>query len=224
MKYEINGTIMQTITFELKKDESIYTQSGSFAWMSDNIEMTTNAKGGILKGIGRVFSGESFFLTHFKCMNGNGLVSLSNSFPGKIMDYELTGKNEIIIQKNAFMAATPEVDVKIHFTKRLGAGFFGGEGFILQKVSGKGHVFLEMSGELSEIELQPGQELKVDTSLIGMFEPSIEYDIRMIPGVKNILFGGEGIFFATLRGPGKVWLQSTTISNLAARVAGYIPK
>lgn len=224
MKYEINGSVMQTITFELKKDENIYTQSGSFAWMSDNIEMTTNAKGGIFKGIGRVFSGESFFLTHFKCTNGNGLVSLSNNYPGKILDYELDGKKEIIIQKNAFMAATPEVDVKIHFTKRIGAGLFGGEGFILQKVSGKGHVFLEMSGELTEVELKADQELKVDTSLIGMFEPTVSYDIKMIPGVKNILFGGEGIFFATLKGPGKVWLQSTTISNLAARVASFIPK
>ncbi|MBT3408246.1 TIGR00266 family protein [Candidatus Woesearchaeota archaeon] len=221
---KINGKLLQTVNFELHKNESIYAQTGSFSWMSDNIEMDTNAKGGFFKSLGRIFTGESFFLTTFRCTSSKGILTLSNRFPGKIIEINLKKGEELIIQKTAFLAATHGVELSLHFTKRFGAGLFGGEGFILQKVKGEGKIWLELSGEVSEIVLEKDQELKIDTSLIGIFEPSISYNVKFIKGFKNLLFGAEGLFFATLKGPGKMWLQSTTINNLAKELSRRITK
>lgn len=224
MKNKISGKLLQTLNLELEENESIYAQSGAFSWMSDNMEMDTRAKGGLMRSFGRMFSGESFFLTTFTCRGKKGILTLSNRFPGKIMPIEVKKGDTFIIQKTAFMAATKDIDLSVHFTKRLGAGLFGGEGFILQKVQGKGTVWLELSGEISEIVLEKDQELRVDTSLIGMFETSIHYDVQFVRGIRNIVFGGEGLFFATLKGPGKVWLQSTTVANLAGQMSRYFIK
>jgi uncharacterized protein (TIGR00266 family) len=222
MKYEIRGTVMQTLDVWLDAGESMYTESGGMAWMSSNIEMQTGAKGGLLKGLGRMMSGESFFLTTYNCEQGNGLVTFASEFPGKILPFELAEGQEIICQKDAFMAAEPSVTLSMHFRKKLGAGFFGGEGFILQKLTGPGRVFLEITGELTEYDLKEGQTLKIDQSHLGAMDPTVDFDITRVKGLKNVLFSGEGLFLATVKGPGKVWLQSMPLANIANKIASGI--
>jgi len=212
---------MQALNIELSKGESIYSESGGMSWMSDNIKMDTDAKGGIMQGIKRKFSGETFFLNTFTCQEGTGIITFTNEFPGKILVLDLTGKNEYICQKDAFMCATSDVKLEMHFRKKLGAGFFGGEGFILQKISGKGKAFVELSGEVIELSLKKGQTLKVDTGHIAMYEPTVDFDIVMVEGIKNIFVGGEGLFLSTLTGPGKVWLQTMPLTNLAKKIGSF---
>lgn len=219
MKYDIRGTVMQTVDVWLEPGEAMYTESGGMAWMSPNMGMETSGKGGLLKGLGRMMSGESFFLTTYTCTQGQGLVTFASEFPGKILPFELQEGQSIVCQKDAFMCAQPSVDLSMHFRKKLGAGFFGGEGFILQKLTGPGTVFLEISGEITEYDLKQGQTLKVDQGHIGALEPTVEFDIARVKGLKNILFSGEGLFLATVTGPGKVWLQSMPLANLANKIA-----
>jgi len=218
MKYDIRGTTMQTVDVWLEAGESVYTESGGMSWMSTNIEMETSAKGGSVKGLGRMVSGESFFLTTYKCSRGSGLVTFAPGFPGTILPMELGKGESIICQKNAFMCAQEGVELGVHFRKKLGAAFFGGAGFIMQKLTGPGIAFLEISGELTMYDLKDGQTLKVDQSYIGAMDPSVEFDITRTKGLKNILFGGEGLFLATVKGPGKVWLASMSLANMAAKI------
>jgi len=222
MKFKINGDNLPTVEILLGDRESVYSESGGMAWMSDNIEMKTNTRGGLMKGIGRMFAGESLFLVNF-ISNGTGKITFASEFPGKIVPMTLKKNEEIICQKDSFLCAEDSVKLDIHFRKKIGTGLFGGEGFILQKITGPGHVFFEVDGDVTEINLKKGETLKVDTGHIAIYEPTVDYDMTRVKGVKNILFGGEGLFFATLTGPGKVWLQSMPIRNLAMKLLRYMP-
>lgn len=222
MKYSIDGTTMQTLTIELGGGESVYTESGGMAWMSENIGMETNVKGGILSGLGRKLAGESLFMTTYTA-SSPGKITFTNEFPGKIIEVKLGEGETRICQKDAFMCAESSVKLEVHFRKKLGAGLFGGEGFILQKLIGPGTAFVEIAGEVVENVLEEGETLRIDPGHIAMYEPSVNYDISRVKGVKNMLFGGEGLFLATLKGPGKVWLQSMPIANLAGKLRRYLP-
>ncbi len=224
MKYTIRGKDMPVVDVELKKGEALYTESGGMAWKSPNVSMTSSMKGGVSGAVGRMFSGESLFLVTYECTEGMGTISFCSEMPGNILDLDISTDNPIICQRDAFMAAEPSVELKVEFTKRLGAGFFGGEGFILQKLTGNGKVFLEFSGELTEYTLKKDQTLQIDPGYIGAFEHTVQYDLQRVEGIKNMLFSGEGLFLATLSGPGKVWLQSMPLQNLAAKLHRYMPR
>ncbi len=215
---------MQTVDVWLEAGESVYTESGGMAWMSPNIEMATSGKGGFLKGLGRMMSGESFFLTTYSCAEGKGLVAFASEFPGKVLPFPLEAGQSIICQKDAFMVAESSVELSMHFRKKLGVGFFGGEGFILQKLTGPGVAFVEVAGEITEYELKEDQTLKIDQGHLAIMEPTVQFDITRVKGLKNIMFSGEGLFLGLLKGPGKVWLQSMPLSNLASKIASRMPK
>ncbi|MBI9048350.1 MAG: TIGR00266 family protein [Anaerolineaceae bacterium] len=223
MQYKVEGSLLQYLTISMDQGDSMYTESGGMAWMSDGINMETNTKGGLLSGLGRSLAGESLFMTTYQCAATKALIVFTPEAPGKIVDMALAPNETIICQKDAFMCAEGSVKLEMHFRKKLGAGLFGGEGFILQKVTGPGTVFMELPGEVVEYELKANQTLKVDPGHIAMFEPTVNYDIAMVKGLKNIFFSGEGLFLATLTGPGKVWMQTMPIINLAKKIAQYIP-
>ena len=223
MEHYITGEVMQTLDIRLQPGEAIYTESGGMAWMAGEIEMSTDTRGGLLKGLGRSLAGESLFLTTYQCRSRGGMIVFTPESPGKILHFELAAGQSLICQKDAFMCAADSVSLEMHFRKRLGAGLFGGEGFILQKVTGPGPVFVEIAGEVREYTLEAGQVMKVDPGHIALYEPTVDYDIQRVKGVKNIIFGGEGLFLASLKGPGKIWLQSMPLSNLAAKLSRYMP-
>ena len=223
MEYKILGTVMQTLDIHLQQGESVYTESGGMAWMQGSIAMDTSTRGGVMAGLGRALSGESLFMTTYTCNSPNGLVVFTPEVPGKVLDIQLAPGQTLICQKDAFMCAEDSVKLEMHFRKKLGAGLFGGEGFILQKITGPGTAFIEIPGEVREYELQAGAVMQVDPGHIAMFEPSVTYDISRVKGLKNIFFSGEGLFLASLKGPGKIWLQSLPLSNLAAKLARYMP-
>jgi uncharacterized protein (TIGR00266 family) len=224
MEYKLHGTVMQTLDIQLRKGESIYTESGGMAWMQGDISMETDTKGGVLGGLGRALAGESLFMTTYTCQGPNGLIVFTPEAPGKVLDIQLASGQSLICQKDAFMCAEDSVKLEMHFRKKLGAGLFGGEGFILQKITGPGTAFIEIPGDVREYHLQDNAVMKVDPGHIAMFEPSVTYDITRVKGLKNILFSGEGLFLASLKGPGKIWLQSLPLSNLAAKLSRYMPK
>ena len=221
MRYEIKGNSLPVVICDLSTGETIVSESSAMGWMSENILMDTNMKGGLFGGIGRAFSGESIFLNTFTCNQGSGLIAFPSSFPGKIVARQLFPGETIICQKGAFLAGEASVKLETFFRKKLGAGFFGGEGFILQKIIGPGLVFLEFDGHIEEYTLDMGQKLKVDTGNVAMFDASVDFNVEMVKGFKNIFFGGEGLFLSTLRGPGKVYLQTMPIQNLAGQLSRY---
>ncbi len=223
MRYEIKGTTLQTLDIILNQSESVFTESGGMAWMMGDIEMTTNTRGGLMRGLARSLAGESLFLTNYACRKGEGLVTFTPETVGSIIPVELAAGQSRICQKDAFMVAESTVSLAAHFRRKLGAGLFGGEGFVLQKLTGPGIAWVEIAGEVRSYDLQAGQTIRVDPGHIAMYEPTVDYDIQRVKGAKNILFGGEGLFLATLKGPGKVWLQSLPLANLAAKIAQYIP-
>ena len=223
MDYEIKGGAFPIVICTLNKGETMQNETGAMAYMTSGMKMETNTGGGLFKGIGRVFSGDTLFLNFFTAEEDNQQIGFSSCTPGKIIPLELDGTSTIIGQKNAFLAAEKSVEVDIYLRKKLGAGFFGGEGFIMQKFSGNGIVFLEIDGEVIEYDLKPGEKLLADPGHVAAMEESVDFDIEMVKGVKNILFG-EGLFFARLEGPGKVWLQTMPISRLAEAIIPYIPK
>ena len=223
MRYAISGTVLQALEVELGQGESMFTESGGMAWMSDGIDMNTNTKGGLMSGLGRALAGESLFMTTYTSSVPKAMITFTPEAPGKVLPIQLTPNQVIIAQKDAFMCAQSSVSMEIFFRKRLGTGLFGGEGFILQKLTGPGMVFLEIPGEVKEYSLVAGQRLKIDPGHIAAFEPSVNYDISMVKGLKNVMFSGEGLFLATLTGPGKLWLQTMPISNLAQAIRKYIP-
>ncbi len=223
MQYEIHGTTMQTLDIRLERGEAMFTESGGMAWMTGDIEMQTNTHGGLLTGLGRKLAGESLFMTTYTCRGEQALITFTPEAPGKILPFTLAAGQSLICQKDSFMCAETSVKLEMHFRKRLGAGLFGGEGFILQKVTGPGTVFLEVDGEVRDYTLQAGQVMKVDPGHIALYEPTVQYDVTTVKGVTNILFSGEGLFLATLTGPGRVWLQSLPLSNLAAKLRHYMP-
>ena len=224
MEYRIIGTTLQAVIMELDPGETVYSESGGMAWMSANIGMKTSGRGGGLGGVlKRAVSGESMFLVEYTSQGGKGFVSFASDFPGKIVPVSLAAGQQMICQKTAFLCAEKTVTLDIHFRKQLGAGFFGGEGFILQKLTGPGMAFVCLDGEIVEYTLEANQVLKVDTGHVAMYEPTVAFDVEMIKGFSNILFGGEGLFLATLRGPGRIWLQTMPTSNLAKAIMPYLP-
>ena len=223
MRYAISGTVLQSLEVQIDAGESMFTESGGMAWMSDGIDMDTNTKGGLMSGLGRALSGESLFMTTYTSRIPNGMVTFTPEAPGKVLPIQLAPNQIIIAQKDAFMCAQSSVKMEMHFRRRLGAGLFGGEGFILQKLTGPGMAFLEIPGEVKEYNLAPGQVMKIDPGHIAAFDPTVSYDITMVKGLKNIVFSGEGLFLATITGPGRLWLQTMPISNLAQKIMKYMP-
>ncbi len=223
MEYQIHGTVMQSLDIKLQQGEAMFTEAGGMAWMAGNISMETSTRGGVMAGLGRALAGESLFMTTYTCQSSQGLVVFTPEAPGKIIPLQLEAGQSMICQKDAFMCAETSVKLEMHFRKKLGAGLFGGEGFILQKLTGPGIAFVEIPGEVREYTLQANQVIKVDPGHIAMFEPTVSYDITRVKGLKNIFFSGEGLFLATLKGPGKIWLQTLPLSNLAAKLARYLP-
>ncbi len=223
MRYAISGTVLQSLEVELSQGESIFTESGGMSWMTDGIEMETNTRGGLMSGLGRALAGESLFMTTYTCTTPTAMITFTPEAPGKVLPIQLAPGQMIIAQKDAFMCAQSSVKMEIHFRKKLGTGLFGGEGFILQKLTGPGIVFLEIPGEVKEYNLVAGQRLKIDPGHIAAFDPSVSYDITSVKGIKNIVFSGEGLFLAAVTGPGRVWLQTMPISNLAQAIRKYIP-
>jgi uncharacterized protein (TIGR00266 family) len=191
--------------------------------MSDNMVMSTNMEGGFLKGLGRAFSGDSMFIASYRSEGGPGMIAYSSSFPGNILPIELAAGQSVICQKRAFLAAQRGVTLTTHFQKKFGAGLVGGEGFILQRITGPGLAFIEIDGSVVEYNLAPNQRMKVGTGHVAMMDESVAFDITTVKGFKNVLFGGEGLFLTTLTGPGRVYLQSMPIENLAKSIIPYIP-
>ena len=222
MRYKIFGDKLPGVTIQFESGESIYTQAGGMTWMTDNFTMETNMKGGLMKGLGRVLSGESLFMATYTATASGAEMTLASSLPGDIIALQLDGTMEYIAQKQAFLCATPGVVLSTH-VNRARAGFFGGEGFIMQRLSGHGLVFLEIDGSVIEKELQPGERLKVDTGNLALFESRVQYTTETVKGFANVLFGGEGLFLSVVTGPGKVWLQSINASSFAQRLIPYLP-
>lgn len=222
MRYDISGTVMQTVSIDLGRGETIYAQTHAMAWMSDGITMDTHTGGGLFAGLTRAMSGGSLFITDYSAEQA-GHVAFAPRFPGQILPVELATGQSLICRKETFLCAEKSVTLEIAMQQRIGAGLFAGEGFILQRVTGPGTVFLDLSGEVVEKTLGPGERLRVHAGHIGMQEPSVSTDIQMVRGFRNILFGGEGLFLATLTGPGKIWLQSMPILNLAEEIARHMP-
>ena len=223
MEYNIIGNIMPAVEMKLDRGEAVFTQSGGMCWMSNGVEMSTNTRGGLMKGIGRMFAGESLFMTTYTASENDATIAFSATVPGEIVPVDLRGGKSLICQKGAFLCAEDDVNVKAIFTKKLSAGFFGGEGFILQEAQGEGTLFLEVDGNVVEKELEAGEVIKVDTGNVVAFEPSVDYSIEMIKGGMNIFLGGEGLFITTLKGPGKVMLQTQNFSEFAGRLRPYMP-
>ncbi len=224
MQYRIEGTTLPVVTVTLTPGQRIYSSSGGMSWMTEAVEMETNTGGGLGRMVKRALSGESLFIVDYYVDRGEGEVAFSAEFPGKILDLDLADGQSVIVQKDAFMCADKGVDLDMHFRKRLGAGLFGGEGFIMQRLTGPGRAFVNFDGEILVKDLQPGELLRVDTGHVAMIDPTVDFDVEIVRGFKNILLGGEGLFLATLRGPGKAYLQTMPMDKLAQKIAQYMPQ
>lgn len=222
MKYSIQGDTLPVVVCELDAGEKIITEGGGMAWMSPNMKMETTG-GGIGKMFGRALSGDTLFQNIYTAERTNGMISIASSFPGSIKAFEITPGNEIILQKSAFLASEAGVELSMHFRKKLDSGLFGGEGFILQKLSGNGIAFAEFDGHVIEYELQPGQQIVIDTGHLAAMTATCQMDIQTVPGIKNMFLGGEGLFNTVVTGPGHVWLQTMPISNMAGALIPYLP-
>jgi len=223
MKYEIKGETLPVVICQLEAGEAMITEGGSMAWMSPNMLMETGSNGGAKKALGRMFAGENLFQNRFTAQGGNGLIAFASSFPGAIKAFEISPGNEIICQKGVFLAGEAGVQLSVHINQKLGAGFFGGEGFIMQRISGNGIMFGEFDGHLVEYELKPGQQIVVDTGHLAAMSASCNMEIRKVGGAKNMLLGGEGFFNTVITGPGHVWLQTMPLSNVANALRPYFP-
>ena len=222
MRYEIKGGVFPIVVCYLEDGEQMITEKGSMVWQSPNVKMETSG-GGLGKMFSKALSGESMFQNIYTAQGGAAMITFGSSFPGKILPIEIAPGKEIILQKKAFLASESGVKLDIHFNKKLGAGFFGGAGFIMQRLSGSGMAFAEIDGELVEYDLAPGEEMIVDTGNVAGFEPGVSIDIRQVAGIKNKLLGGEGFFNTVLTGPGKIWLQTMPISGVAEAIRPFIP-
>lgn len=223
MRYEIKGETLPVVVCYLEGGEQMITERGYMSWMSPNMKMETTTGGGIGKAIGRMFAGEALFQNRYTAQGGNGLIAFASSFPGQINAYEIGPGREIIVQKSGFLAAESGVELSVFFQKKLGSGFFGGEGFIMQRLSGQGTAFLEFDGHVVDYELQPGQQIVVDTGYLAAMEGTCSIEVRTVPGLKNMVFGGEGLFNTVVTGPGRVWLQTMPISNVAQLILSFMP-
>jgi uncharacterized protein (TIGR00266 family) len=222
MNYEIFGGTLPAVTVRLNEGESIYTQSGGMSWMSDGIQMETNMKGGLMKGIGRLLSGDSLFMATYTSSADGESITVSATLPGTLIALDLSS-GPFIAQKDAFLAAEPNVALQAHIPQGWKAGLFGGEGFVLQRLSGQGTAWLELDGSMQALTLAQGEKVVVNAGNVALYEERVNYSAKMVKGFKNILFGGEGLFLATLEGPGKVWLQTMTFPSLAQKILPFVP-
>lgn len=222
MDYRILGETLPVVEVRLNAGEAMYTQSGGMAWMSEGLTLDSNIKGGLMKGIGRMFTGESLFMATYTAVRPDCIIAFASTVPGRILPVDMS-RTSLICQKGAFLCAQPTVEVSTVFTKKISAGFFGGEGFILQQLKGSGMAFLEVDGDVVEKTLAPGEVMKVDTGNVFAFEPTVSYEIETIKGVKNMLFGGEGLFLTRLTGPGKIYMQTMNIAEFTGRIAQGLP-
>ena len=218
MNYEIVGKTVPAVEVTLNKGESMYSQKGGMAWQTEGISMSTNARGGVMKSLGRMFTGESIFMNTYTSNVDGAKIAFATTVPGDVIPINLNEHNGFTIQKNSFLCAEPNVDISIAFTKRFSAGLFGGEGFILQKAQGSGMLFLEVDGDPIERVLAPGEVLKVDTGNVVGFENTVSYEIETVKGLGNIFLGGEGLFLTKLVGPGKVIVQTQNFGDFAGRI------
>ena len=223
MEYQIDGGVLPVVTLFMQPGEQVYTQSGGMAWMTDSFKMETNTKGGVFKGIGRMLAGESLFMNTYTAKEQGGQIAFASSFPGAIVKLDLSDGKSYICQKTAFLCAQPTVNLSMYVNKKIGTGFFGGEGFIMQKLEGSGLAFLECDGSVTELDIPAGVRLIVSTGKVAAFESSVTMSVEAVKGFKNMFLGGEGLFLTTLTGPGKVYLQSITIEELAGKLAPYLP-
>ena len=223
MKYQIVGDTLPAVICQLEPGEKMITEGGGMSWMSPNMLMETTSNGGIGSMIGRMFSGEKAFQNVYTAQGGEGMIAFASCFPGSIRAVQITPGNEMIFQKKSFLASEAGVTLSMHFRKKIGSGLFGGEGFIMQKVSGQGIVFAEFDGHVVEYNLQPGQQIIIDTGHLAAMDATCNMDVQAVPGMKNMLFGGEGIFNTVVTGPGRIWLQTMPISNVAGAIRPYIP-
>ena len=221
MQYELKGGAFPVVVCRLNSGESMITEKGSMVWMTPNMEMTTTGGGGIGKMFSKALTGESMFQNIYTA-RGEGMITFGSSFPGQILPLEVTPGKSFILQKSAFRASEAGVQLSMHVNQKLGAGFFGGEGFIMQKLTGNGIAFAEVDGELVEYTLAPGEQMVVDTGYVMGFELSVSLDIQQVKGLKNMVLGGEGLFNTVLTGPGKIWLQTMPISGVAAAIQPFL--
>ena len=222
MKYSIEGEPLPVVICQLEQNEKMITEKGAMSWMSPNMKMET-VGGGVGKMFGRMFSGESMFVNHYTAMGGPGEIAFASSFPGAIRAFDISPGRDMICQKTAFLASTDKVEVSVHFQKKVGSGLFGGEGFIMQKLSGSGVAFVEFDGYIKEYNLAPGQSIVIDTGYLAAMDATCSIEIQKVPGVKNMLFGGEGVFNTVVTGPGRVLLQSMPIGQMAGTLIPYLP-
>ena len=223
MQYEIVGKTVPAVEVTLNRGESMYTQSGGMVWQTQGIDMKTNTKGGLAKGLGRMLAGESLFMATYTSTVDNAKIAFGSTVPGDVIAVNLTGTPGIIAQKRAFLCAQEGVNVSVTFTKRLSAGLFGGEGFILEDIRGNGYAFLEVDGDQVVKQLAPGEVIKVDTGNVVAFDKTVQYEVETVKGLGNIFFGGEGLFLTKLTGPGRVVLQTQNFNDFAGRIISMMP-
>ena len=223
IKYEIEGGSLPVVICYPQEGQTLCTQSGAMSWMSPNMNMETNSGGGIKKALGRLFSGDSLFMNEYTPLGGSGMIAFASSFPGSIIPFEVSDGNGIIVQKSGFLAMEKGLDLSLYFQKKFGAGLFGGEGFIMQKITGNGMAFIEIDGYCKEYTLAAGESIVVDTGYLAAMSETCSMDIQSVKGIKNVFFGGEGIFNTRVSGPGKVYIQSMPIINTAQRLMPYLP-
>jgi len=222
LKYEIEGGNLPVVICYPEAGQTLCTESGAMSWMSPHMKMETNTGGGLKKMFGRMFSGESLFMNEYTAQGEAGMIAFAASFPGSIIPYQVTPGNGIIIQKRGFLAMEKGLELSVYFQKKIGKGFFGGEGFIMQQIKGNGLVFLEIDGYCKEYDLAAGQSIVVDTGYLAAMSESCTMDIQPVTGAKNIFFGGEGLFHTHITGPGKVYIQSMPVINTAMRLTPYL--
>lgn len=224
IQYDIKGGDLPVVICYPQDGQCLKTEKGAMSWMSPNMQMSTNAGGGFGGVFGRMVSGESIFMNEYRAVGGPGMIAFASSFPGSILPYQVTPGNDIIVQKGGFLAMEDGLQLSVAFQKKFGAGLVGGEGFIMQRISGNGIVFLEIDGSCTKYDLQPGQSLIVDTGYVAAYTGSCTMDVQTVKGFKNAVFGGEGLFNTVITGPGTVYLQSMPIYGVASAISPYIPK
>lgn len=223
MKYTIVGEPLPAVICDIDAGETLITESGAMSWMTPNMKMETSSNGGFGKALGRMFSGDTLFQNRYTAQGGSGQIAFASSFPGSIKAFEIAPGKEMIVQKSAFLASESTVQLSVFFQKKAGAGFFGGEGFIMQKLSGRGTAFVEIDGYAVEYDLAAGQSMIVDTGYLAAMDSTCSIEIVSVPGVKNMLFGGEGIFNTVVKGPGKIILQTMPANVVASAIRPFIP-
>ena len=227
MQTRIQGTTMPVLDIQLDPNESVFSESGELSWMTASIQMTTHTQmgggGGLFGVLKRAAAGGSIFMTEYRAVQYPGAVSFAAKVPGHIVPIELGQGSEYLVHRHGFLCATPQVTITLGFQQSLGAGIFGGDGFLLQRIGGVGTAWLELSGELVQKNLAPGEVLRVHPGHVGAFQSSVGFQITMVPGIKNMIFGGDGLFLANMVGPGTIWLQTLPISRLAHQIYEYLP-